>query len=49
MYSYVSDELAGFLESLSTVMAAVCEAAAIYVFLVISGTGGERPEKDMST
>lgn len=43
MYSYVSDKLAGLLESLSTVMAAVREPAAVNVFLVVSGTRGERP------
>ena len=49
MYSYVSDELAGFFERLSTVMAAVREATAIYVFLVVSGTRRERPGKEAST
>ncbi len=43
MYSYVPDKLAGLFESLSTVMAAVCEPTAVDVFLVVSGCGAERP------
>lgn len=43
VYSYVPNKLAGLFESLSTVMAAVCEPTAINVFLVVSGTRGERP------
>lgn len=45
MDSYVSNKLAGLFESLSTVMAAVCEPTAVDVFLVVSGSGGERPVK----
>lgn len=41
MYSYVSDKLAGLFESLAAVMTAVCESAAVDVFLVVSGTRGK--------
>lgn len=40
VYSDVPDELAGFFESLSTVMAAVSEPTAVNVFLVVPGTIG---------
>lgn len=43
MYPDVPNELAGLLEGLSTVVAAVGETAAVDVFLVISGTRGEGP------
>lgn len=43
VYSNVSDQLAGLLERLPTVMAAVREPTAINVFLVVSGTRGEWP------
>lgn len=43
VYSYVPDKLTGLLESLSTMLAAVCEAAAIDVLLVIPGARRERP------
>lgn len=49
MYSYVPDKLAGLFEGLSAVMAAVCEPAAIDVFLVVSGARGERPLKKKHT
>ena len=41
VYSYVADQLAGLLEGLPAVVTAVCEAAPIYVFLVVPGIGGE--------
>lgn len=43
VYSYVPDKLTGFLESLSTVLAAVRKAAPVDVLLVIPGAGRERP------
>lgn len=43
VYSYVPDKLAGLFESLSAVIAAVGEPTAVDVFLVVSGTRGERP------
>lgn len=43
VYSYVPHELTGLLESLSAVLAAVCEAAAVDVLLVIPGAGRKRP------
>lgn len=49
MYSYVPNQLTGLLESLSAVMAAVCEATAVNVFLVVSGTGGEGPVEGVNT
>lgn len=49
MYSYVSDKLAGLFESLSAMMAAVCEPTAVNVFFVVSGTRGERPVGGVNT
>lgn len=46
VYSYVPDKLTGLLESLSAVLAAVCEAAAVDVLLVIPGTGRQRPARE---
>lgn len=43
VYPDVPNELAGLFEGLSTVVAAVGEAAAVNVFLVISGTRSEGP------
>lgn len=43
MYPDVPNELAGLFEGLPAVMAAVGEAAAVDVFLVVSGTGSEGP------
>lgn len=46
VYSYVPDKLTGLLESLSAVLAAVCEAAAVDVLLVIPGTGRQGPARE---
>lgn len=43
MYPYVPYKLTGLFESLSAVMAAVREPAAVDVFLVVSGTRCEGP------
>lgn len=48
VYSYVSDQLAGLFESFSTVMTTIGEAAAVDVFLVVSGARGERPHLDVT-
>lgn len=49
VYSYVSDKLAGLFESLSAMMAAVCESTTVDVFLVVSGARGKRPVKGVNT
>lgn len=49
VYSYVPNKLAGLFESLSAVMAAVCEPTAVNVFLVVSGTRGEGPVEGVNT
>lgn len=43
VYPDVPNELAGLFEGLSAVMAAVGEATAVDVFLVVSGTRSEGP------
>lgn len=49
VYSYVPNKLAGLFKSLSAVVAAVCEPTAVNVFLVVSGTRGERPVEEVNT
>jgi len=46
VYSDVPDELAGLLESLATVVAAVLEGAAVDVLLVVPGARAERPAEE---
>lgn len=48
MYPDVPHKLAGLFEGLSAVMAAVGEATAVNVFLVVSGTRSEGPVEEQT-